>query len=202
MRNSQRRFSDATRNWRRFPHTRSADSRGPIGLQGIDHPVDERRDAVHDLGRRSGHASPAGLPSRLCCPGRAPAVVSGPGLVHELEDSHSPGWDEVGDDERGREEEQAEDEVPDEAVALAASQNAITIQTKAHKIHHKIGMTYPPRVPCGTLLRAAEWQLWHRGSLGERSPMHFQVSRQVAVRAPGTVSACQPATCAVSTRIG
>src|SRR6266480_1525052 len=53
--------------------------------------------------------------------GRAQAVVSGPGIAHKLEDSRSPGWDEVGDDERGREEEQAEDEVPDEAVALAAS---------------------------------------------------------------------------------
>jgi hypothetical protein len=50
------------------PGSQTAGSRGPIGLQGIDRPVDERRNAVHDLGRRSGQASLAGLPSRLCCP--------------------------------------------------------------------------------------------------------------------------------------
>ena len=81
-------------------------------------------------------------------PIRAPAV--GSHSPEELVDSRNPGWDEVGDDERGREEEQAEDEVPDEAVALAASdragQNAMTIQMIANKIHHKTDTTVsPPR---------------------------------------------------------
>src|SRR5207244_13159025 len=72
--------------------------------------------------------------------------------------------------------------------ATRAGQNAITTQTKAHKIHHKTGMTYPPRVPCGTLLHAAERQLRHRGPLESDQPMHFLVPGPVAVRAPGTVT--------------
>ena len=39
----------------------------------------------------------------------------------ELPDGRSPRWHKVRDDERGREEEQAEDEIPDEAVPLSAS---------------------------------------------------------------------------------
>ena len=41
--------------------------------------------------------------------------------LSELPDGHNPRWHEVRDDERGREKEQAEDEVPDEAVTLSAS---------------------------------------------------------------------------------
>ena len=55
---------------------------------------------------------------------------------------------EVGDDDRGREEEQAEDEVPDEAVALSASDsggpNAIAIQMAANKIHQMTDMVVSP----------------------------------------------------------
>jgi hypothetical protein len=56
--------------------------------------------------------------------------------------------------------------------ATRAGQNAIAIQTIAIKIHHKINMSSPSRVPYGTLLRAAELQLRHRVFAGERSPMH------------------------------
>jgi hypothetical protein len=53
-------------------------------------------------------------------PRHAVVVCPGPALL-ELPDGHNPRWHKVRDDERGREEEQAEDEVPDEAVTLSAS---------------------------------------------------------------------------------
>jgi hypothetical protein len=56
--------------------------------------------------------------------------------------------------------------------ATRAGQNAIAIQMIAIRIHHKINMTCPLRVPYGTLLRAAELRLRHRVFARERSPVH------------------------------
>jgi hypothetical protein len=92
--------------------------------------------------------------------------------------------DQIGGDDRGREEEQAEDEVPDEAVALAASdragQNAIAIQTIT-AIAIKIPTTGPWWPPLSVrrerpyVLPDSSTSL--RRSPEERPPIHYHLAR-------------------------
>ena len=122
--------------------------------------LDARRIAFAPGGRRA--RSPPRRSARAGPRARAPSPPSAPhGALAGRESpggegscsvrAHSAILDHVRHDQRGRKEDQAEDEEPEEAMALAsatrAGQNAIAIQMTSQIIHHRM----PPRAPSSHL---------------------------------------------------